>query len=471
MKKERFLVSERTLDEATLVAPLGDDLKVSAERDLKTFRTDDGGTFLLGDAWNCVPNGKRPSEILNELSKREGGIDEREVLEASHAWGGRFVVISRDFAFSGAFGLMPIFVSKDGFSNDPGLLAEIFGNERAETRLGFMDWIPSQASPYDGIERLVPSKILDPKTKTRRSRRIVPTKESLDRLGLSGNPKEVVPDMLATIMRNACETYGDRRILIPITGGRDSRTVLACGLKAGIGFEAFTFRNPDMPAGDLRISEEVCKKAGVARYVLDETKGRRSKKRADEYETATRGIVFGRDLEYAERGRYDDLVERFGKVALFRGGVSELAGTPYAKFFSERMGSDETISFYGLSGREAVAVRRYVAERGDEETTGLAPQELFYADQRVGSWLSAIESGFSIYDDVVSIQPFSCPAIVAKFLELPREERVGKKHLDETTTNAAPVLAGIPYAGETLRDKVGGIPNKLKWKARKILKK
>jgi asparagine synthetase B (glutamine-hydrolysing) len=65
----------------------------------------------------------------------------------------------------------------------------------------------------------------------------------------------------------ALADWPGRPVVVPVTGGRDSRVVLAAALAAGIPFEALTAGGPGQP--DVVIARELCAVAGVAhrRYV------------------------------------------------------------------------------------------------------------------------------------------------------------------------------------------------------------
>jgi hypothetical protein len=93
---------------------------------------------------------------------------------------------------------------------------------------------------------------------------VLPTSRMAEMFG-SGFDAEAAARTLVAGVRALADCPG-RRSVVPLTGGRDSRLVLAAALRAGIDFEAFTYgREGDL---EVRIAKRLCEVAGVSHSVV-----------------------------------------------------------------------------------------------------------------------------------------------------------------------------------------------------------
>ena len=461
MKNETFIINDSPKKEGFRTFPVGKGRFLHAGPDLNVFASGNGRAFLLGYAVNSVPSKQNPEKTIETLSEEKDATE--EIIREKRAWGGRFAVVTDGKILSDGAGLMSAFYCPEGVSNNLRILAEETGRTPEMRPKEFMDWIPAPATACEGISRLLPTTGYDVLSGTLFVQEILPDEEWMKEAGLAGNPYTVSAEIMQEFIRNLVRKFPARNVLVSITGGRDSRTVFAACRAAGIPFEAFTFRNADMPAGDMRTAKAVCKATGVVHREI-KRKNKPDEARLAEYDAEYFGASVGRDREYWGTGAYDDVL--FENSLMLRGGVSEASCLPYSRFFSDEVNAEEVISFYQLSGRNAEAIRNYMQIREAYPQAGMSNQGRFYLDQRCGCWLSVIESGFAMYDGVLSFHPFNCPALMKKTKEIPDSDRVAKQHLEKITVMMCPDLIGIPYAGDSLRDRIAGIPRKIRWRLR-----
>jgi hypothetical protein len=253
--------------------------------------------------------------------------------------------------------------------------------------------------------------------------------------------------------------------VVPVTGGRDSRLVLAAVLRAGIDFGAVTVGAERAP--DVAIAQQLCERAGIAHGRLDEPPGGAF---FDHRAAAERTAIIGGGAAVADApgGIPRDAVP--GPLALWhsgqggeiaRGIYGHTAGADhlYRAFVARRPGRPEL-----LSGTGQQLVRAEIERFTDAMVAaGVPPAEVpdaFYLLQRMGMWAALGHSVVEWIRDTTS--PLWSTQVVPHMLAVPPHRRARERfHLDVLRV-LAPELVTVPFA-----DRDGWLADQSPWAARR----
>ncbi|MDP2712831.1 MAG: hypothetical protein Q8O56_16605, partial [Solirubrobacteraceae bacterium] len=86
--------------------------------------------------------------------------------------------------------------------------------------------------------------------------------DALALLGGTASAEAAARDLVASL--RALADWPGRPSMVPVTGGRDSRVILAAALASGIAFQALTAGGDEQ--ADVRIGRELCAAAGIAHH-------------------------------------------------------------------------------------------------------------------------------------------------------------------------------------------------------------
>lgn len=117
---------------------------------------------------------------------------------------------------------------------------------------------------WEGIERVEPGALLR-LASGGESRRGLADLDSVAGTAGSGLDVDVAARRLVAAV-HALADWPGRPNVLPVTGGRDSRLVLAAALAAGLDFEAVTGGAPDDP--DVQVARRLCEVAGITHSLL-----------------------------------------------------------------------------------------------------------------------------------------------------------------------------------------------------------
>jgi hypothetical protein len=175
-------------------------------------------------------------------------------------WAGRWALVKGTTLGLDACGLLGVFYRDGWYSSSPELLRLIPPELReVENRLVYesgLDWFPPPRSGISGIRRLLPSQTIDFATGELRPRPLLV-------------PSDPDPHGLAEMLVAALVNFADRRVIVPLTGGRDSRVILAAALKAGLDVVTYTaIRLPRFSHADLTLPPKLSEIAGVPHYAI-----------------------------------------------------------------------------------------------------------------------------------------------------------------------------------------------------------
>ena len=226
------------------------------------LRDRDGGTwYLLGIAVQTDPRRPAPQEEIETARS-----DELDALSVT--WSGRWILLGGGVLRTDAGGLFGCFYARNPgdekllVSSSAAILRQQVGGGDSSPPLRYqtgMEWYPPPASRFARIHRLLPSQTLayTEEHEPVRYRPLVsdwveaPYDETLAHLETS----------LRTAVRNLAES--GRRLKLGLTGGFDTRVLLATMWREGLDFTLFTWDIPDMSRADRVLPPLLARDAGL----------------------------------------------------------------------------------------------------------------------------------------------------------------------------------------------------------------
>jgi len=447
LKKALSLPGYRTL-------PLSGGWVLSRHEKLELFALPEHEIFLLGIAWQTLPGKPAPEQELKALAERSGGpVTDEALMALEESWCGRYVLICRGRIFTDTCALLPVFHSPAGISSDLTLLAEVSGLSAKLYEPGkVMNWMPGPLTPYPGIRRVMPSQIYCMESGETRSRPLL----ALSRPPVSDDEERirVFTEIFTNSLHNMRERLSGRRMLLALTGGYDSRSLFALAKHAGLDFEAYTLEYDGIFTDDVELPKELCRRTNTPHRYVHRDHSRYSAALEAEYLNHTAGLIRDEDrLSYAH-GQYQELTAADGDTVLLRSSVWENVIEYYGHSFET---DGPGVGFYDWfcvrpDSPEQRSLEEYFAWHRAHPQPELVASNIFLWEQREGCWLSAIESGFDLLPNAVTIQPANCRLLVSMLLEFPAEERKTKFHQARIIRYACPAIGDVPFGKDRKPD-------------------
>lgn len=306
---------------------------------------------------------------------------------------------------SDALGAYPLFVAEHGgarwFSNNPTVLRMLVGADELDplalagllgggwSLAGDPVWTAVRRLPRGSALRLRPDGAQE-------SAQLLPDTEVAELVGAGCDGAAAAEGLVAGL--RALADWPGRATVVPVTGGRDSRLVLAAALRAGLSLAAVTGGAADHP--DVVVARDLCRLAGIAHARLaPDSHGdmySRPERAAEVIDLLSAGTACLSDaagfplgprpgaLPLWHSGQGGEIARGYygpGK----RPGVDELAEQLYGAFVGRRPGRTEIVNHDG-----AALLRGHLAGWvGTQLGAGADPRDvpdLFYALKRMAMW-------------------------------------------------------------------------------------
>ena len=380
--------------------------------ELQVVSVETQNSRLVGLGRFFDPNSTKASdfEILYDIGQTAVGFAELESFLAR--LGGRWVLIARlgnaTRIYHDATGLKPVFYCGEldkglSVASQPALLAAMGAAELDDELRQQYDACAPQASwplyaiPYQGVKQLLPNHTLDLQTGT--SSRYWPKED------VQFHSIDVLSSAMADMLTNMIEAVTNRReCVMSLTGGYDSRLLLACSSRMMNQIEFFTINSPYTKHYDISIPKKIARKKGLRYVVIDEDSN-------DRYRD-----ILGQNVGGMYR---DDSISKATSFAAYVGDRFHLTG----------MTSELNRCYYYKNGRHPAALtaaalsRRArfadnpIAKRGFAKWLDEAPShlninllDLFYWEHRLGVWGSC---GLTFREAIIEqIPPMNCRAFM-----------------------------------------------------------
>lgn len=378
------------------------------------------------------------------------------VVERTRDWCNRWALFNSDVLITDAQGSLPVFHARDGerviVSNSVLLLARLTGAEpeRARTlnRDVFPEWIPAPLTAHRGIRHLLPSSRLHWKDGS-----VTPWKRYRV---TSVTVSEGVDDWesrVRTAMTNTAAAFD--RVLLGLSGGYDSRSILAASVATQTPLECVTLQHPQIFPYDIDLPPELARRARrphrfVAPGPFDETRYR-------EFVDHSGGLVAVMDDLLYARGQYE-LAEPGERAALMRCHGWEVGYAfywrrlpPWEELDTERFGK-----FISRRWKVFGTWREMLSEELDLwfehylqcRTEDVDWRDAFFIDQRQCAWLGPVDEALSQLA-IEIVQLGGCQALFDTHLSMPLAPRRHRVPTHQLIERLAPELSTIPYNPKT----------------------
>ena len=410
---------------------------------------------LLGLAWQALPGRESPEQELQHLSiDGSGRIPEEALLRAEESWAGRYVLLSGGRAYLDPVGSLGVFYA-DGFgiSSSLSLLARTMGREEPRySPRSQLNWCPAPMTADPKILRLLPSQVYELSTGKLLPRRLLAAAHP------SAKDEETLIQRFTEIycqsLQNMQKLLSPRKLLIALTGGLDSRTLLALCSGAGLELQGFTLEHPGIYDGDLEIPPVLCKELGIPYLTIPRDEKRYDAKREEAYEAFLSGMARDQDRLYYAYGQYDELIRQCGgNAAILRSHIWAIAKNSYRRYFKDPLTLEDVLALYFVNrdSKEGDALVQYLDWCRQSPQPGLSDGNRFYWEQRLACWMAESEHGFDLYENLVSLNPMNCRLLITMLLDFPEQERSAHRHQVRITQFACPQIGQIPYGSKRSR--------------------
>jgi hypothetical protein len=408
---------------------------LTAHPDLKItrFKSTIVDVTLLGYILDPQSPEKSDSEILEKKAVSASSVN--DLINRFYDCSGRYVCIvfigGNVFLFSDTLGFRTVYyriVEKRFWcASQPSLLAEYFNlkpDKEIEDDLKNVIlwsnrkeyWYPGTSSAYKDILRLLPNHVLDfSKSCQIRYWPATPLKSITTEKCI-----EESSELLQKTMESASKRF---ELEIAMTSGLDSRMVLAGCHTIKRHPEFFTHTHPSLSidGADIKIASMMCQQLGLEHKIIQHSEIIDS-----EFER-----IFKRNVTNARSGKminaftvYNHFMSRNKERVVVHGVPGEIARNFFYK--PPMINLDVKFLLY-QSGMSHSRIARATFEHWLNEVTkipefqGVRILDLFYWEQRIGSWASMSYNEYDIAFE--SFTPFSCRKLLTLMLGVGSQHR------------------------------------------------
>lgn len=385
--------------------------------------------YLLGCAIQTDKSCPSPKEVLLQE-------EFAELEQAIASWSGRYALITNRFVYSDILGLMRLFYWQDDkdfcITNSLRFIQTFVGqlNIRPlyyETELHFKDmisWHPGPATMYKEVFCLMYKQYMELKEGKCVLKTISTPYTDYD--GMSTEQlMELLDSYMSTYLLNiACEF---EHILIPLSGGKDSRTLVSYALKNKIKFSCYTCDKRDIQYHDKLIPRLICKRCHIPHHYVRKPfiSKKQREVRLKIFNEQTSNLMIDRDREYYA---YKQIPNRKHTVVL-GGSIWELTSKAYSYLFDDYLDVKAPASMVFSNWNPAPLVTELLEEYLKYVRT--SPCNLqkvlfcdrFYMEQRAGCFASGIEQGWDL-SDTVRLQPLNARNIIELLLAVAKRNEL-----------------------------------------------
>jgi hypothetical protein len=338
-------------------------------------------------------------------------------------------------------------------SSSPALLASIVGGDPAAPtprleRAQRIDWFPLPQSGIPGVRRLLPSQTLPLDGRAEPEPRRLP---AAARARPYAELLESLEAQLVGALRNVAGLHDT--LYLPLTGGFDSRLLLAAAVKSGVEVSTYTYVKPDplMAYADRTLPPVLAGAAGVSHRFID--RGPLSHDRLEAFDAHTARHCVEVDRDYLAYGQWDQLGP---PGVVLRGGVFEIGRCYYWRKLHARGDRGAAVAeAFHPDPQQAAAIAEWVRWCERHPEPGLDWRDRFYLEQRLAGWLGSLEQALDLTAHE-RIHLANCHDFISTLLELPVEVRLASRHHVDLIRRMAPALLDVPFdARMPVRERAG----------------
>lgn len=435
------------VDEEWTSAPIGEGFHLSYHQALPVAaaRDRDGGVwYLLGIAVQTDPKRRAP---LDEIASARP----QEVDALTSTWAGRWGLFGGGSLRADSGALLSCFYSRSSHegrllvSSSAALLETLVDGGDPSPPLRYevgMDWYPAPASRFAGIRRLLPSQALDLSDEERavRHRPLVKGEAEASYDETLAN----VETSLRTAVRNLAASGAP--LWLGLTGGYDSRLLLAAMWREGLDFTTFTWDIPGMARTDRVLPPLLARDAGVPHQLIERERFDEERLRTFDAHTALHTVELDRVLypwgQYAQfpRGAIVIQTTLLEVGALYYHGKLPPQPANIAQSVEQAFGVSE---HYPDSAAHREGLRDWAAWIDAHPEPAMDWRDRFYWEQR-GAWAG---SSFQASDlaEAEFVSPVNHESLMEAVLRIDPSRRRGKRWEVDLAYRMAPFATDHPY--------------------------
>lgn len=406
----------------------------------------DGKRLLVVGRFVDSENDKRAEgEIVDEL------VDNNEIdglLENIGRLAGRFIVIylvrGQLFVIPDATASVPVNYSIKGdlyISSNAKIIADINGwceshaSREIRAKGDATQALPYDMTPYGQIKKVPPNHVL--RCETRIATRFYPRKRD-DPVSV-----DAAAEVSYKLLKNIVTGYHRRsQLALPLTSGRDSRTILSVCRDIISEVPTFTFLHSGYSenTADIVIPGEMARALGFRHTVLIHQP-------IPEDVWCCCKRVLGSQVKPTEvQNAWTYCMSEIGNRTRLVGSVSPLAKSVFGKALPELLATPSYLvtKTHNYSCENRRQVSRWVKET-QRQTKGskVSKFDLFYWEHREGNWAAGSLMNSDLLSD--SISPYNCRQLIETWLRVPRRERMGGEIHERVIQLAWPELLNWPF--------------------------
>lgn len=405
-----------------------------------------------GKPWALLGLAIATLAIDPEPSTQISRVPSSEVPDLYASWAGRWVLVGNGQVHMDASGLLGCFYGRDSHgqlwvSSSPALLAAtLFPDEPPVPDIRVLQyevgisWFTPPRSRLSGIQRLLPSQVLDLNHQDIRPRPLMPAIEC-------GRPPEaaiaLIKQSLLTAIKNLAEV--STTLWLGLTAGYDSRLMLALSHRAGVTIKPFTRISARTAVADRLLPSKLARECGYSHIVM----GRR------QYFPERRQLVLEHNANHVSEGDANPFIKgiRDGMEGISFGGHGFAVASGFAllrqlpdKFDDVELGAKQIAELFREStdSSATTGLQEWLEWVKKNPQVNLDWRDRFFIEQRQAGWLSAKEQLY----DLTPLERFpilNAARNYAILLGVPESQRLDSVMQAKIIGQIAPALLKYPF--------------------------
>ncbi len=427
-RRQFILAKKRYYSKDFSSLQLKDGYILSFHKQLNIYQSNQNNQgIIIGFAWQTDPTRCSPIEELDQLLLKTK-VKPEDVYQMERTWCGRYVLIIESNIYLDATGMLGIFYSNNALSSSYSILCDVLGIKKKYPDKSFgigLGFQPGIFTMHKKIRRLLPSQIYNYTEKKLLYRQLLPEFDSC--LYSKNQILDTFIYYFKCSLQNMRATI-DGELWLSLTGGHDSRTLMALLEYAEIPYKCFTLDVTNMSDGDKVLPQMLAESTGKPFIFLKRNPWKFSAHKIKEYISHSNGFAKDQDvLSYAFR-QYAKLSKNNHNIVILRSGIWGIV----MKYFRQFCDSEGKLDIYKIKksypqlindGYAMQSLMHYLKYIEKHEALHLDPVDRYHWEIRVGSWLSSIEQSCDIMDNTTFLQPCNSRIFLTLLGELAKQEK------------------------------------------------
>lgn len=419
---------------------------LSYQPKLNVLINDEHSVVILGYAWNVLPDVKTPEDAIREWNSE---TTRNEIFETENYWCGRYVLVVGNALYLDTSGSLGVFYGGTDISSSMNVICQHQNKKIVIPNIQHRvdpDYVPGGKTMNQGINRLLPSQVLDIVTCSVENRPLLPSGI------ITENSIESQIDRLAESyvysLKNMANHFKGYTIQLALTGGRDSRAVLALIERSGVKYETFTAEHDNLQDGDRYIPKKLAKILNRPYRFIRRNKKLWSQQKYDDYHQHTSGYAVDEDWLFYSYGQYQQLNRsKTEKTLILRSAIWEIPNSYLRKYYDGKC-----FDLYKIY--PGMLLNPILKESGDKWlkmvnndkfNNEISKINRLMWEFRNGCWTSSIEQSFDMMDNIESIQTCNNRYFLSILLGFDAELSHKKKHEELLVSRVCPQIGNIIY--------------------------